>query len=137
MPDHSTINTTPIGLIGVVRWYSVKTNDQNKLLAAPFSFPASSLQPLIRCLRQMGHGFFDSFEGVLEVFELAVVVGFVGHHTCAALARERKCRCVEVAVAGKVEGDDLLLAGLLALEHFVPSSAKTSSPLSARQVRQE
>jgi hypothetical protein len=26
-----------------------------------------------------------------------VVVGFVGPHTCAALALARKCRCVEVA----------------------------------------
>ena len=73
-----------------------------------------------RHLRQVRHRLLHLLHRVLVVFELPMVIGLVGHHTCTALGREAcKCRCVEVAVAAQVECDDLLLARFLALARFV------------------
>ena len=53
----------------------------------------------------MRHGFIDLFDGVFAVLQLLVVVSLLGDHTCTAHARSMQVRCVEVAVAGEVEGD--------------------------------
>ena len=67
-----------------------------------FRRPAPAGRWSHRLLHQLGR--------ILVVLELALVVLLVGHH-------------VEVAVAGQVEGDHLLLAALLALQRFVDRDA--------------
>src|SRR4030042_1328162 len=67
-------------------------------------------RPLDRHLRQVRERLLHLLGGVVEVLELARGVGVVRRH-------------VDVAVAGEVEEDDLLLALLLRLERLVDRAA--------------
>src|ERR1035437_4403836 len=70
-------------------------------------------------LRKVRHRLLDRMVGILEVLELPVVVALVGRH-------------VEVAVAGEVEDDHLLLAGLPAKERLVDRGADRGRGLRRR-----